>query len=129
MFEMILKNKIKLNNVLSPCIITVIIAKKPKKATMTIEEWNQVATVKDLEKYHQKTIDAVKGLLHEKQTLGKEFYTPKEFSLLTGIKYSTVVYSCQVGRIQARQHEPNCSWQIVASEVERLKKEAATNTL
>lgn len=96
---------------------------------MNIEDFNQIATVKDLEVYHQKTIDAVKGLLYDKQTMGKEFYTPKEFSHITGLKYSTVVYRCKVGRLKARQDDPNCSWQIDVSELERFKNEADTNTL
>jgi len=95
---------------------------------MNIEEFNQIATVKDLENYHQKTVNAVKELLYEKQTIGKEFYTPKEFSHLTGIKYSSVVYRCKVGRLKATQDGLNCSWQINASEIDRLKGEAETHT-
>jgi len=96
---------------------------------MNIEDLSQIATVKDLEAYHQKTINAVKGLLYEKQALGKEFYTPKEFSHLTGMKYSTVVYRCKAGKLKATQDGANCSWQISASEIDRLKDDAETNTL
>jgi hypothetical protein len=96
---------------------------------MNIEDLNQLATVKDLEAFQERIINGVKGLLYDKQTLGKEFYTPKEFSHITGLKYSTVIYRCKVGRLKARQDDPNCSWQINASELERFKNEAETNTL
>lgn len=59
--------------------------------------------------------------------LKKEFYTPKEFAHVTGIKYSTVVYRCATGKLKARQETPKSSWQIFASEVERYKVEANTN--
>ena len=55
----------------------------------------------------------------------QECYTPIEFAKLTGIKYSTVVYKCKIGRLAARQGGPGCSWHIKASEIERLKKEAS----
>ncbi|HXD94786.1 MAG TPA: hypothetical protein VNX01_16380 [Bacteroidia bacterium] len=96
---------------------------------MNIEELNQVATVKDLQKFKESILDGVKELLYDKHTLGKEFFTPKEFSHLSGIKYSTVVYRCKVGKLKARQDDPNCSWQIDVSELERFKNEARTNTL
>jgi len=96
---------------------------------MTKEELSQVATVKDLEVFYQRIVGDVKGLLLDKQTAGKVFYTPKEFSHYTGLKYSTVVYRCKVGRLKARQDSPSCSWQIDASELDRFKNEADTNTL
>jgi hypothetical protein len=55
--------------------------------------------------------------------LQKEFYSPKEFSFITGIKYSTVVYRCAVGKLKARQETPKSSWQICATEVDRYKEE------
>jgi hypothetical protein len=57
----------------------------------------------------------------------KEFYSPKEFVHLTGMKYSTVIYKCKMGKLKARQDDPSCSWQISASEVDRFKKEADQN--
>lgn len=59
--------------------------------------------------------------------LQKQFYSPKEFSHITGIKYSTVVYRCAIGKLKARQETPKSSWQIFATEVERYKEEANTN--
>ena len=96
---------------------------------MTKEELSQVATVKDLEAFYQRIVGDVKGLLNDKQASGKVFYTPKEFSHITGLKYSTVIYRCKVGRLKARQDNPNCSWQIDATELARFKNEADTNTL
>lgn len=57
-----------------------------------------------------------------------KFYTPKEFSHLSSIPYSTVVYKCKVGRLKARQDEPNCPWQIQVSELERMKNESEVDT-
>jgi hypothetical protein len=96
---------------------------------MNGEEMNRVTTVKDLRCLEHKIINGVKGLLHDKQKLGKEFYTPKEFSHITGLKYSTVIYQCKTGKLKARQENPSCSWQIDASELERFRSEAQTNTL
>ena len=96
---------------------------------MNVEELSQVATVKDLQKFQESILDGVKVLLYDKHTLGKEFFSPKEFSHLSGIKYSTVVYRCKVGKLKARQDDPNCSWQIDVCELERFKNEAHTNTL
>jgi hypothetical protein len=59
----------------------------------------------------------------KQNSVNKEFYTVKEFAAITGIKYPTVVYRCKNQRLKARQDGPNCSWQILASEVERYKNE------
>ncbi len=58
----------------------------------------------------------------------KAFYSPKEFSFLTGIKYSTVVYRCAIGKLKARQDGPSCSWQIDVEELNRYRKEANGNS-
>lgn len=59
----------------------------------------------------------------------KQFYSPKEFSHLSGIPYSTVVYRCNVGKLKARQDDSGCSWQICASELERFILEAKENLI
>jgi hypothetical protein len=59
--------------------------------------------------------------------LQKEFYSPKEFSFVTGIKYSTVVYRCATGKLKARQETPKSSWQIFATELDRYKEESNQN--
>ena len=95
---------------------------------MTKDDLSQIVTLRDLEAFHQRIVSDVKGLLNDKKNPQKEFYTPKEFSYATGMKYSTVVYRCKVGTLKARQDNPNCSWQIYATEIERLKMEAELNT-
>ncbi len=57
----------------------------------------------------------------------KEFLSPKEFSFITGLKYSTVVYRCATGKLKARQESPKSSWQIYASEIDRYKNESNQN--
>ena len=57
----------------------------------------------------------------------KAFYSPKEFEGQTGMKYSTVVNHCKLGKLKARQNAPNCGWQISVDEIERFKKEASEN--
>lgn len=96
---------------------------------MTKDELNHLVTVKDLEAFHQRIVNDVKGLLFDKKNPQKEFYTPKEFAYSTGIKYSTVVYHCKTGKLKARQDSPNSSWQIYSSELERFRLEASQNTL
>lgn len=86
-------------------------------------------TIAELEILISKT---VKNNLQEQANskssrLQKEFYSPKEFSHITGIPYSTVVYRCNVGKLKARQDDTNCSWQIFASEIDRYTTEANEN--
>lgn len=59
--------------------------------------------------------------------LEKQFYSPKEFSFITGVKYSTVVYRCSIGKLKARQETSKSSWQICATEVARYKEESNHN--
>lgn len=61
--------------------------------------------------------------------LPKEFCSPKEFSHSTGIPYSTVVYRCKVGKLKARQEDPNCAWLIFSSEIDRYITEANDNVI
>ena len=95
---------------------------------MTKDDISQLATVKDLEAFSERIVSNVKQLLDKKKS-PKEFYTPKEFAAATGMKYSTVVYRCKVGKLAAMQDGPNCSWLINASEVERLREEASMYTI
>ncbi len=74
--------------------------------------------------------EAVKENLREqkeKNSLKREFYSPKEFSGLTGIPYSTILRYCSNATLKARQIEPGACWQILASELDRLKREANEN--
>jgi len=56
-----------------------------------------------------------------------QFFSPKEFAHLTGLKYSTIIYKAKTGALKARQDGPSCSWQISATELDRFKNEANEN--
>lgn len=86
-------------------------------------------TVGELESIIGKTVQDtfLKESQKNSSNIQKHFYSPKEFAHLTGMKYSTVIYRCTVGKLKARQDDPNCSWQIHSSEIERYKKESDEN--
>lgn len=90
---------------------------------MNKDDLNQLVTIKDLETFRKKIVDDLKVILQKENPNEKKFYTPKEFSRITGMAYSSIVYRCSTGRLKARQDEPNCSWQISVSEIERYKSE------
>jgi hypothetical protein len=92
---------------------------------MTKEELNQLITVGDLQNFRKNLVADLEILLKLKNR--KEFYSPKEFSYKTGMKYSTVIYRCKMGKLKARQDDPNCSWSIYSSEIERFIQEANEN--
>ncbi len=87
----------------------------------------QIVTVEDLMVFGEKMKNDINGIIQTKINPLKDFYTPKEFSHRTGMKYSTVVYKCINGKLKAVQEAPNCSWFIHSSELERLAKEAEKN--
>ena len=92
---------------------------------MTREDFNQLITVGDLERFRRNLIADLEIVLKLKNR--KEFYSPKEFAHATGMKYSTVIHRCKTGRLKARQDGPNCSWSIYSSEIDRLIHEAHEN--
>jgi hypothetical protein len=96
---------------------------------MNKEDLNQIATLKDLETFREKIVGDIKEIFSPKMFPQKEFYSPKEFSYLTGIPYSTVIYKCKTGKLKARQEDANCSWQVFVTEIDRFKREADENTL
>lgn len=57
----------------------------------------------------------------------KKYYTPKEFSEITSIPYSTVVNRCKEGKYKAFQNDFNCSWYIDAKELDKFDKQAEEN--
>lgn len=91
---------------------------------MTKDDLNQLVTINDLEIFRYKLMKDLKAALQTANPTEKKFYTPKEFSKITGIAYSSIVYRCSTGKLKARQDEPKCSWQICASEIERYKAES-----
>jgi len=94
---------------------------------MTKEELNQLATVNDLHNFHQKIISEIKQVVTENNI--KEFYTPKEFEVVTGMKYSTVIHYCNTGKIKAMKDDAGTSRLIARSEIERFITEAEENLL
>lgn len=91
---------------------------------MNRDDLNQLVTVSDLEIFRHKLMEDLRAILQIANPTEKKFYTTKEFSKITGIPYSSIVYRCSTGKLKARQDEPNCSWQICASEIERYKSES-----
>ena len=93
---------------------------------MTKEDFDQIVTRADLasslEKFKTELLKSVARLLNT-----KEFYSPKEFSETTGMKYSTVIHYCNTGKLKARQDRPGGTWTIHVSELERYTDEAADN--
>lgn len=93
---------------------------------MNTEDLKQISTKKDLYDFEGRILKFLNDILRKFKPQ-KEFLSPKEFSAITGMKYSTVVYKCVNGRIKANQESPNSTWRILTSEVERLKEEAENN--
>jgi hypothetical protein len=91
---------------------------------MNIQE---LTTKQDLILLEKKLLVAITDIIYKKIYPSKAFYSPKEFSAQTGMKYSTVIYKAKMGKLKARQDDPNCSWQISAEEIERYFTEASEN--
>lgn len=93
---------------------------------MTTEDLNQIVTRRDLERLYERLINEI-GKVISNNLNTKEFFSPKEFSETTGLKYSTVVHYCNTGRLKARQDRPGGTWSIHVSELERFAYEANEN--
>ncbi len=93
---------------------------------MNTEDLKQILTIKHQIDSENRIIKCISDALRKFRPQ-KEFLSPKEFSAITGMKYSTVVYKCVNGRIKANQESPNSTWRILASEIERLKEDAENN--
>jgi hypothetical protein len=87
------------------------------------DDLNQLVTKQDLENFKIE----LSGILLAKINPLKEFYTAKEFAHKTGLKYSTIIYKCTIGKIKAFQESPNCTWLIYATEIDRFIKQANEN--
>lgn len=94
---------------------------------MTTNELNQIVTKQDLESFGNKLLSNLNGFIQSKFKQSQEFFSPKEFSHLTGMPYATVVYKCTSGKLKAFQEAPNCTWHIDVSEIERFRKSANAN--
>lgn len=90
---------------------------------MNKDDLNQLVTKQDLENFKFELSE----ILLAKINPSKDFYTPKEFAHKTGLKYSTVIHKCTIGKIKAFQESPNCTWLIYASEIDRFIKQSNEN--
>ena len=93
---------------------------------MTTEDLNQIVTRRDLEALYNRLITDISRVVSNSLNT-KEFYSPKEFSETTGMKYSTVINYCNTGKLKARQDRPGGTWSIHVSGVERFAYEADEN--
>ena len=91
---------------------------------MQKEDLNNLVTVADLNSFSEKIINEIHRLADENKP---EFYSPSQFSKLIGLPYTTVIHYCKTRRLKARQDMKGGSWQIYASEIDRLKEEANIN--
>ena len=97
-----------------------------KHTIMQKEDLNNLVTVADLNSFSEKIISEMHRISEKDKP---EFYTPSQFSKLTGMPYTTVIHYCKKNMLKARQEFTGGSWQIYASEMNRLKEEATTNHL
>lgn len=89
---------------------------------------NDLATLKDLEELRKGLIKDIRELIIQNRTPKKEFISPKEYSLATGTPYSTVIYRITTGQLAAHQEDIGCSWKILSSEIDKLKKNIDEST-
>jgi len=92
---------------------------------MTKDDLNDLVTTGDLESFCQRIVAKVEEIVDMGNR--KEFYTPRQFSDITGIKYSTVILYCNSGKLQATQVKNKGSWIIYRSEVDSLISKAKEN--
>lgn len=91
---------------------------------MQKEDLNNLVTVADLNDFSEKIISEIHRLVDKSKP---EFYTPKQLSTITGMPYTTIINYCKNRFLKARQEFKGGSWQIYASEIDRLRKEANIN--
>jgi hypothetical protein len=91
---------------------------------MQKEDLNNLVTVADLNSFSERIILEIQRLVEKDKP---KFYSPSKFAKLTGMPYTTVIHYCKTHRLKARQEFKGGSWQIYASEINRLKEEANIN--
>lgn len=89
---------------------------------MTPDDLQQLVTKADLEKLKSDIFDELEMFLNQKDS--KEFYTPKQFSEITGLKYDVVLKRCREGTLPAHQPYKNGSWLIPGEVLIKMKKSA-----
>lgn len=87
---------------------------------MRIEDLSNIVTVNDLEKFRTELLSDIGRLISKESH--KEFYTPKEFSDVTGLKYDSVLKRCREGSLPAHHPYKNGSWLIPREEVDKIKE-------
>ena len=91
---------------------------------MQREDLNNLVTISDLNNFSERIINEIHRLAEKDKP---EFYTPSQFSKITGMPYTTIIHYCKNRMLKARQEFKGGSWQIYASEINRLKEEANIN--
>lgn len=89
---------------------------------MRKEDLNNIVTIEDLIKFKNELLSDFRLMLSRDSY--KEFYTPKEFSDVTGLKYDTVLKRCREGTLPAHQPYKNGSWLIPREEIDKIKEGA-----
>lgn len=97
-----------------------------KHTYMNKEDLNNLVTVADLNRVSKQIISEFRSLIEKDKPA---FYTPNQFSKITGMPYTTVIHYCKNNLLKARQVSKGTAWLIYATEVNRLKKEAEHNYL
>ena len=85
---------------------------------MRKEDLENIVTVGDLEKFRAELLSDISKVL---STGNKEFYTPREFSEITGLKYDLVLKRCREGSLPAHQPYKNASWLIPRAEIDKIR--------
>lgn len=93
---------------------------------MSIDDFTQIVTKRDLYEFRIAIEESFRKMLEDSKEKQK-FYSPRQFSEITNIPYSTVVQHCNSGLLKARQDRPGSSWQIDSCELHRYKEEATKN--
>ncbi|WP_276978210.1 helix-turn-helix domain-containing protein [Flavobacterium filum] len=95
---------------------------------MRKEDLNQLVTIQDLTQFEVRIINHIKQIIMSKSNPSSGFLKAAEFAKKTGVSYPTIIRRCKNGKLKARQDEPNCTWLIHSSELERYNMEANENS-
>lgn len=89
---------------------------------MTKEDLANIVTNNDLFRFKVELLSEIQKLLSKDHI--KEFYSPREFADLTGLKYDTVLKRCREGSLPAYHPYKNGSWLIPREEVDKIREGA-----
>ncbi len=91
---------------------------------MTKDDLNNLVTIADLKSFSDRIISEFHRLCEKEKP---EFYSPSQFSKITGMPYTTVIHYCKNNQLKARQEYKGGTWLIYSSEINRYKEEANQN--